>query len=105
MRMIVDVSETEVSESSDDNEDDGAEQATAEAVWAAAAAGVAAAAEAAEAADVFDVSPDVASSDYDSTESLYGWEDENGEELGEWSVERDGNSDTGDGQQEGDGLI
>ena len=105
MRMIVDVSETEVSESSDDNEDDGAEQATAEAVWAAAAAGVAAAAEAAEAADVFDVSPDVASSDYDSTESLHGWEDENGEELGEWSVERDGNNDTGDGQQEGDGLI
>ena len=104
MRMIVDVSETEVSESSDDNEDDGAEPATAEAVWAAAAAGVAAAAEAAEAADVFD-DPDVASYDYDSTESLHGWEDENGEELGEWSVERDGNNDTGDGQQEGDGLI
>ncbi len=32
MRIIVEVSETEVSESSDENEEDGAEQAAAEAV-------------------------------------------------------------------------
>ncbi len=85
-------------ESSDEDED-GGERAAAEAVAAEAEAGVAAAAEAAEAADASDV--DVASSYDDSTESLFGLEDENGEDLDWGSVERDGNRDAGDDQQDG----
>jgi hypothetical protein len=68
-------------------------------------------------ADAFAVGPYMADNfDSDSTESLYGFEDENGEELDEGNFGQDGNSDTGDGQQgrwpvcfmserEGDGLI
>jgi len=87
-----------MSESSDEDED-GGERAAAEAVAAEAEAGVAAAAVAAEAADASNV--DVASSYDDSTESLYGLEDENGEDLDWGSVERDGNRDAGDDQQDG----
>ena len=94
---MVDLEEEEMSESSED--EDGGERAAAEAVAAEAEAGVAAAAEAAEAADASDV--DVASSYDDSTESLFGLEDENGEDLDWGSVERDGNRDAGNDQQDG----
>ena len=95
---MVDLEEAEMSDSSDEDED-GGERAAAEAVAAEAESGVAAAAEAAEAADASDV--DVASSYDDSTESLFGLEDENGEDLDWGSVERDGNRDAGDDQQDG----
>ena len=90
MREIVDVTEADMSESSDEDDDDGGEQA---------AAGGAAAAEAAEAAEAIEVDHDDAGSSYDdSTESLYGWEDENGEQLEDEEV--DGESGEDDGQQE-----
>ena len=81
-----------MSDSFDEDDDEGGEQAAAEAVSRAAEA---------NAGDAFDVDQDLADSSYDdSTESVYGWEDENGEQLEDEEVEQDGENGEDDGQQE-----
>ena len=96
----MDTTETDMSDSFDEDDDEGGEQAAAEAVSGAVDAEAAAAAEA-NAVDAFDVDQELADSSYDdSTESVYGWEDENGEQLEDEGIEQNEENGEDDGQQE-----